>query len=389
MTASKVQLRQSKSSYQLLGTVTPSRMTTIGCALAGRVDILHVKRGDHLAKGEDIANLKTEVIKIEIAAAKAEHRLAQQQLAELQAGSRSEDVEEARARMEAAAAISRRSESQMKRIKRLIASNAASADEVDVAIADADSSEQLYRAAKVAYDRTVAGPRLEQIAQAQASVDLQGERVRLLEDRLQKHTVVAPFDGYVTAEHTEAGAWVVAGDPVIDMIELDTVLVEVAVPVSQIIALRQGQSIRVECPERPGELLLATLERIVPSADTRSRTFPILLRIENRTVDGIPILMSGMVVRIDLPVGPETQSLFVPTDSIVLDRTKHSVFVVDVDGQAGMLTGAVRRVPVELGIADGELIAVTGDLQAGEWVVTRGNERLAIGQSVSFAAEVE
>ena len=37
--------------------------------------------------------------------------------------------------------------------------------------------------------------------------------VAALEDRLRKYTIVAPFAGFVSAEHTEAGAWIQQGDP--------------------------------------------------------------------------------------------------------------------------------------------------------------------------------
>jgi RND family efflux transporter MFP subunit len=386
VTVRQVRSGVSNASYQLLGTVTPSRTTTLGYALDGRLKTLHATRGDRLSAGDTVADLQTDVIKIEIAAAKAELRLVQQQLAELQSGSRAEDIAEAKARMDAAAAIARRSSSQLSRIKQLVKSRAASVDEVDVATADADSSEQLLRAATIAHQRLIAGPRVEQVAQAQARVDLQAEQVRLLEDRLKKHALIAPFDGYVTNEYTEEGAWVSAGDPVVDLIELESVQVEVAVPAAQIVALRLGQSIRVECDQRPSELLLGRLERIVPAADTRARTFPVLVRIKNRIDNGIPMLMSGMVVRIDLPIGPETQSTFVPTDAIVLEGGEQSVFVVQGDGIRSAddekRTGVVRRVPLRLGVADGEWIAVTGDLNSMEWVVTRGNERLTAGQSV-------
>ena len=97
VTARPVRIGQSNSSYQLLGTVTPSRTTTIGYALAGRLRTLHATRGDRLAAGDAVADLQTDVVEIEIAAAKAELRLVQQQLAELEAGSRAEDIAEAKA----------------------------------------------------------------------------------------------------------------------------------------------------------------------------------------------------------------------------------------------------------------------------------------------------
>ena len=384
--ACKVRSGAFNTSYRLLGTVTPSRTTTIGYAVGGRLKALHAKRGNRLSSGDGIADLQTDVIKIEIAAAKAQLRLVQQQLAELQAGSRAEDIAEAKARMEAAAAISRRNASQLKRLEKLVASKAASVDEVDAATAEADSSKQLLEAAKIAYSRLVAGPRIEQVAQAQARVDLQQEQVRLLEDRLQKHRVIAPFDGYVTTEYTEAGAWISSGDAVVDLIDLDTVEVEVAVPADQVTTLRPGQSIRVECEQHPTELLIGHLERIVPAADTRARTFPVLVSIENKILEAGPMLMSGMVVRIDLPIGPEQDLTFVPTDSIVLNGMEQCIYVVDEapDRDQANSSAKVRRVPVKLGIADGKWIAVRGNFDSKAWVITKGNERLMSGQMVNL-----
>ncbi len=380
VTARPVQLQQVRSSVRLLGTVKPYRSATIGCAVAGRVKELMAKRGDPVSAGDPVAELQTDVVKIEIASARAERRLAEQQLAELTAGSREEDIAEAKAKMQAAEAIAQRADSQLKRIERLIDSQAASQDEVDVARAEAESLARQFDAAVIAHRRLVAGPRKEQVAQAHAQLDLQAEQVKLLEDRLKKHTIVAPFDGFVTAEHTEAGAWIEAGGPAVDLIELDVVRVEVAVPAPQVVPLRRGQEVRMESEERPNELLVGELEQIVPAADTRARTYPVLIRLENRTERGNPILMSGMLVQVDLPAGPQTEGLCVPTDAIVLNQFRKSVFLVDPDDDEQ--TGVVREVPVTLGVADGGMIEVRGDLLPGQWVVTQGNERLKTGEQV-------
>ena len=43
---------------------------------------------------------------------------------------------------------------------------------------------------------------------------------------------------------------------------------------------------------------------------------------------------------------------------------------------------AVRGVPVRLGVMDEDLIEVSGQLNAGDQIVIRGNERLQNGQKV-------
>ena len=49
-------------------------------------------------------------------------------------------------------------------------------------------------------------------------------------------------------------------------------------------------------------------------------------------------------------------------------------------------TKEVSEVAVELGVSNGEMIEVTGDVQAGQSVVIRGNERLKSGQVIQVVA---
>ena len=65
--------------------------------------------------------------------------------------------------------------------------------------------------------------------QARAGVDAQQAEVQRLQEQFDRHTMFAPFDGYVSAEHTEVGQWVMQGDPVAEIVELNEVDVEIAV----------------------------------------------------------------------------------------------------------------------------------------------------------------
>ena len=78
--------------------------------------------------------------------------------------------------MDAAGALAKRAASQLTRMQRLIRSRAASEDELDVAQAEADSTKRLHEAAVIAHRRLVAGPRAEQVAQAQNSQENSQEK---------------------------------------------------------------------------------------------------------------------------------------------------------------------------------------------------------------------
>jgi multidrug efflux pump subunit AcrA (membrane-fusion protein) len=104
--------------------------------------------------------------------------------------------------------------------------------------------------------------------------------------------------------------------------------------------------------------------------------------LENRVVDGQPVLRGGLLARAWLPVGKTGPATVVPKDALVLGGGQPFVYVVDVDAAPG--AGRVRPVPVALGAAVAGTVEVRGELQPGQLVVTRGNERLRPGMQVSF-----
>jgi hypothetical protein len=64
------------------------------------------------------------------------------------------------------------------------------------------------------------------------------------------------------------------------------------------------------------------------------------------------------------------------------------VYIVNTSDPAGK-TGQVAPVPVELGVATGKQIQVTGALTAGQLVVVQGNERLRPGQAVAVVRVID
>ena len=122
---------------------------------------------------------------------------------------------------------------------------------------------------------------------------------------------------------------------------------------------------------------------VVPQADTRSRTFPVKIRIQNEIDDETgPLIKAGMLARVTLPTGPQSEALLVPKDAIVRGGKSPIVFVGD-PSSPGSSQGKVRPGPVSLGVTSNSLIEVKGSIKTGELVVVRGNERLRPGQDVN------
>lgn len=371
------------SGHTFVGTVMPTRVAAIGSAVDGRVIEFYVNEGDRVKADQPLAQLLTKTLDIELEGAKAELELRKQELLELENGTRPEELAQAKARLEQMKALHEYAEAKLERAKRLIKSRSSSPEELEDALSAHQAAEQRLAEAQAAYEMAVNGPRKEQIEQARARVRFQEEVINGIEDRIRKHTIVTRFDGYVTAEHTEIGQWVKSGELVAEVMELDSVDVRITVLEDYIDAVAVGTPARVEVGAIPGEAFTGEVVAIVPHADVRARSFPVKVRVKNKMNNGSVMLKSGMFARVTLPVGHREKALLVPKDSLVLGGPSPMVYVVDT-ASASSNTGTVRPVPVEMGVAYQGRIQVKGALKPGDFVVTRGNERLRPGQPVTI-----
>jgi RND family efflux transporter MFP subunit len=379
-----VELREVTAGQTFVGTVMPLRQSTVGSAVDGRVIEFLVNEGDAVTKDQPVARLRTGTLEIELAAAKAQVRLRAAELLELRNGARPEEIEQMRARMASAGARRDFMQNSLTRTEQLHTERRAiSLQELQDATSLAEQASQAFLETKAAYDLTVAGPRAEEIAQAEANMAVAEEQAKLIEDRLDKHTVRAPFDGYVTAKHAEVGQWVQQAGPIVDIVEVHHVDVQVMVLEQYLENLRVDDEARLEVTALPSHTFTGKVARIVPQADLRSRSFPVKVRVQNSVVAGKPLLMPGMFARAMLPVGRPEQATLVPKDAVVLGGPTPVVWLVEAIKDKPQAYAA-RSVPVQLGVATESAIQVSGSVKAGDTVIVEGNERLRPGQEIRF-----
>jgi len=295
-----------------VGTVVPLRTSTVGSTVEERVTEMLVNEGDRVKQGQPLARLRTRPLEIELASANAELVLRKQELAELENGSRPEEIEQAHARMLAAVALKEYTQSQLKRAETLFERHATSEDDLQDKISAAEAAKQEHQENKAAWELAVAGPRQEQIEQARARVAIAEQETHRLEDDILEHTIVAPFDGYVTKEHTEVGQWIAKGSPVVEVVEVGQVDVLVPVPEGCISRLQPGDTARVQIGALPDTAWTGPVALVVPQADVRSRSFPVKVRLSNRPGPGGVVLKPGMFARVTLPVAATQKPSWFP-----------------------------------------------------------------------------
>jgi HlyD family secretion protein len=384
---SRVLRQEVQSVRPFVANVSPHRRVVVGSAVDGRVVEFPLKAGEPVAARQRIAQLLTTLVEIDVAAAAAELQLRERELEELKNGSLPAEVALAKASLEAALASREYANTRLARVERLFQSGAGlSEDELEEAASRSRQASALVHRAESELKLIVDGPRAERISQAAARVDVQRQVLEGLTERKNRFSVYSPFDGFVTREFTEKGAWLRQGDPVAEIVELNRVDLEVSVPEGAVRFIALGLAVTVRLEAIPDRIFGGRVERIVPLGDERARAFPVRVLVDNEFQNGTPLLMPGMLARVELPVEPRRDVLVVPKDALKLGGPQPVL--------ARVVDGSVELIAVRTGVSVADLIEVepfdaSVGLSAGDVIVVRGNERLRPGQNVRVTSQLE
>lgn len=200
--------------------------------------------------------------------------------------------------------------------------------------------------------------------------DLQISRVRLKQAReeLRRHVIRTPFAGVVAERLKRRGERAEVGDDVVRVIDSRALEVQARVPLETLDFVHEGDPLTLKVN---GREITMPVRALVAAGDERSRLLDLRIALDDGT------WTVGQTVRVALPTAKAETMLTVPRDALVLRRDGAFVFRVDAENKA-------QRIAVTLGVASGDLVAVSGELNAGDQVVTRGGERLRPGSVVNI-----
>lgn len=170
-----------------------------------RLKELLVEEGDTVQKGQVLARLDTQETKVNIEKMKADILAQESAVNLLHNGTRSEVINQAKARLNAARANSDDAQLVMKRRQQLYYSDAISRQELDSAIYAAQAAAAETAAANEAYQEALSGPRPEEIAQAEAKLESLKQELARQEYLLSQMELISPVDGVIRSRLLEEG----------------------------------------------------------------------------------------------------------------------------------------------------------------------------------------
>jgi HlyD family secretion protein len=252
------------------GTVEATQ-AELGFQTAGRLQQISVREGDQVAAGAQIAMLERDELIAQKDVAKAQLAGAHASLAELTAGSRREEIAEARAALTIATERRDGARRDVERLRpladqSLVSKQTFDRQSTDLSIADgqvAQANEQLQI--------LQSGPRAERIAAQRAATEQAAAVVGRMDAMLAQTLLVAPVSGVVTVRHREPGEALSPGLPVVTLRDLQNRWVRIYVPGDQVGRITLGQAAVITADADPSHEYKGVVSYIASVAEFTPR----------------------------------------------------------------------------------------------------------------------
>lgn len=329
------------------GYVVAQRKAAVASKATGRLVALLVEEGSRVRKGQVIARLENEDVLASRDQAAANRNAARANLEQVRA-----ELEEARR--------------DYGRHKRLVETGSVSRSAYDLA------ETRLHRAEAAA-------------ASADASLKAAEAGVRGAETALDYTLIKAPFDAVVLTKNadigdivTPLGAAANAKAAVVTIADLGSLLVEVDVSESNIGRVKPAQPCEISLDAIPETRFPGEVHAIVPTVDRSKASVMVKVRFLKPGERLLPD-MSAKVAFLSRPVaeGEEKARLAVLRTAVLEKEGKRIVFMVRGD--------RAKQAVIETGADIGDMVEITGGLQAGDRVILKPPGRLRDGSRIRVA----
>lgn len=279
-------------------------------------------------------------------------------------------------------------------------------DLLDAELERAQSAAQLAEAnhERMARLAKQGGATAQDLDKARSALRTSKAAEKLADLRLKRAKICAPIRGVLNDLLVETGEFVKRGDPVAEIVDIDTVKVVTLVPELDVQFLKTGDSASVSVNIKGTELrLLGRITYISSLADERTRA----TRIEISLVNKDRLLRSGQIVRVYLLRQTLKNVVMIPLSAVIPLEREKAVYVVETVEEKDAKTGEVTRKDVArrrtvtldarmikgvertVKTGDGERVLrqqviriMNGALKAGDRLIVSGQQFVAPDQEV-------
>ncbi|TAG81777.1 MAG: efflux RND transporter periplasmic adaptor subunit [Burkholderiales bacterium] len=241
--------------------------------------------------------------------------------------------------------------------------------------AELEQAKANFKLAKANFDRTaelreknfVSGQAKDQ---AENALKVAEANIRVIEARLGRFNIEAPFSGTIGLRSASIGDYVKDGQDIVNLEKTDPIKVDFKVPELFQSKVRVGQSLAVTLDSLPNQRFTGTLYAVNPQLDASGRAVVLRAQMSNREA----LLKPGMFARVRLALSESVETLVVPEQAVFMQGEDQLMYRV-VDGRAS-------RTKVEIGQRRDAKVEIVQGVTAGDTIVLAGWQRLREGAAV-------
>ena len=330
------------------GEITPAEQVSVRPEVSGRIDKLPVDIGDKVKKGEILFTLDDQDLQTE----KSQRQI---------------EIEGAKLQVTTARLAMEKTDMAFNRNRDLFEHKLVSKEVFENNSNELESSKNAQAIAQNNLERSQAA-------------------LRVVEDKLSKTKIVAPFDCTILTRPVSVGqavsgaSGVNSGTEVLTIADLSELIINAHINQADVTRMAVNQKVQIEVEAVPGLKLFGRLDRIAPQATIKNgiKGFATRIIVKNDETTGI---RPGMTANLTIPLQSADNVIAIPLAAVFTDQGSRFAYMRD--GEKFV------RVPIQIGVSDYDFAEVTKGLVGGETVslVTPAEDAGQVQQVFGAAAK--
>jgi len=370
--------------YETTGDVVATKKVTLGATIDGPIVFCPWREGDWVQAGQKVVEIDRPLYREDVANARATLAVARAKLEDLKAGTRPEEIAQAKEtvkKLQEAVAFAARDQ---ERIGQLVVRGGLAGEAMEKAkVTFVDLKSQLA-SAEQRLDMLESGPTKTAIAIQEALVQEAEGKLKWAQVKVAEGTIIAPFTGIVSKVYVVPGDLAGPKSPLLELLDGSSFLLRFTMP--EAIAGAHSLDPKSSCDScpilvtldaYPGKTYRAKVARVYPEIDRQTRHRVVEAKILEKVN-----LASGMFARIRVSVQNVPDALNVPTEAVITTLSGDQAVVIVKEGKA-------VRVKVSTGIVQGDRTQILSGIQPGDQVVVLGQKSVKDGAPVKIADGVK
>ena len=352
----------------------PLNQTALTPKITSPISKFLVNRGSHVHRGQLVAILENHDLKGSALADEGSYQQAQADFATANATTLPEEMQ--KAEFDAASA-KRALEAQQKvteNRQQLFKEGAIPRKDLNQSEVDLIKAQSDYEIANRQFTALQSGIKDQRVKSITGQLNAAKGKYLSSSAMLGYSEIHSPIDGVVTERPLYPGDTVTAGESLMTIMDLSTVIAKAHIPQEDAALLKAGDAATITI-EGSSEEVPAKLTLVSPALDPNSTTVEIWAQAKNPKGK----LRPGSSVRLSVVAENVPGALVIPTEALLKapDGTT-TVMVFGADGHAHQQT-------VEVGITEGDKVQITKGLAANDHIITAGAYGLPDNAKVTLA----